>query len=159
MLPHGPNDMNLYAGLIALGLGLIGCLLARYGNGGRGTRPRGDALSWLVHTRLGSAPKSWLGRKLDLGVLVGATYGELLIVSAYLGWLTIRFAYFLEVNERAPSVALRVGKAFGECAPPMILMEYLLAQRYTIWSWVSGIPHERLIGYHRVRPAARSHSD
>lgn len=27
---------------------------------------------------------------------------------------------------------------------------YLLAQRYTIWGWVAGIPHERLIGYHRI---------
>jgi NAD(P)H-flavin reductase len=32
----------------------------------------------------------------------------------------------------------------------MILMEYLLAQRYTIWGWIAGIPHERLIGYHRI---------
>ena len=32
----------------------------------------------------------------------------------------------------------------------MILMSYLLAQRYTIWGWVAGIPHERLISYHRI---------
>jgi predicted ferric reductase len=149
-LPDTPNDMNLYAGLIALGVGLLGCLMARYSNGGHGTRPVGDALSWFVHTRVGLAPKSWLARQLDLGVLLGATVGELLIVSIYVGWLTIRFAYFIEINEHSPSTAVRVGKAFGELGPPMILMEYLLAQRYTIWGWVAGIPHERLIGYHRI---------
>jgi len=45
---------------------------------------------------------------------------------------------------------VRVGKAFGELGPPMILMSYLLAQRFTIWGWVCGIPHERLIAYHRL---------
>jgi hypothetical protein len=83
-LPDGPNDMNLYAGLIALGVGLIGCLMARYSNGGHGTRPAGDALSWIVHTRLGLAPKSWMGKQLGLSVLLGATVGEMLIVSTYL---------------------------------------------------------------------------
>ena len=140
----------MYSGLIALGLGLFGCMLARYSNGGHGPRPRGDALSWLVHTRLGPGPKSWMGRQLDLGVLLSATYGELLIVSIYIGWLTIRFAYYLQEYSEAPTTALRVGKSFGRLGPPMILMSFLLAQRYTIWGWVAGIPHERLIGYHRI---------
>lgn len=90
-LPSGPSDFNLYGGLIALGVGLFGCLLARYSNGGHGPRPRGDALSWLVHTRLGAGPKSRLSRQLDLGVLLSATYGELLVVSAYCAWLILRF--------------------------------------------------------------------
>ena len=128
-LPSGPNDFNLYSGLIALGVGLFGCLLARYSNGGRGPRPTGDALSWLVHTRLGPGPKSWLGRQLDLGVLLSATYGELLIVSIYVGWLTIRFAYYLQHYSEAITTSVRVGKAFGRLGPPMILMSYLLAQR------------------------------
>lgn len=128
-LPTGPNDFNLYSGLIALGVGLFGCLLARYSNGGRGPRPNGDVLSWLVHTRLGPGPKSWLGRQLDLGVLLTATYGELLIVSLYVGWLTIRFAYYLQHYSEAATDALRVGKSFGRLGPPMILMSYLLAQR------------------------------
>ena len=145
-LPSGPNDFNLYSGLIALGLGLFGCLLVRYSN----PRPSGDALSWLVHTRLGSGPKSWLGRQLDLGVLLSATYGELLIVTLYVGWLTIRFAYYLQHYSEVATTALRVGKSFGRLGPPMILMSYLTAQRFTIWSWVAGIPHERLISYHRI---------
>ena len=154
-LPSGPNDFNLYSGLIALGVGLFGCLLARYSNGGRGPRPTGDALSWLVHTRLGPGPKSFLGKQLDLGVLLTATYGELLIVSIYIGWLTIRFAvralvadiaaaactlltralsislpqYYLQHYSESITTAVRVGKAFGRLGPPMILMSYLLAQR------------------------------
>ena len=128
-LPSGPNDFNLYSGLIALGVGLFGCLLARYSNGGKGPRPTGDALSWLVHTRLGPGPKSFLGRQLDLGVLLSATYGELLIVSIYVGWLTIRFAYYLQHYSESITTAVRVGKSFGRLGPPMILMSYLLAQR------------------------------
>lgn len=147
-LPSGPNDFNLYSGLIAGGLGLAGCLLARYSNGGHGPRPRGDALSWLVHTRLGPGPKSWMGRQLDLGVLLSATYGELLVVSVYVAWLTIRFAFYMQRYSEAETTALRVGKAFGRLGAPMILMTYLLAQRFSIWSWVAGIPHERLIAYH-----------
>ena len=151
MLPDPPNNMDMYSGLIALGLGLFGCLFVRYSNGGEGVRPAGDILSWIVHTRLGLGSKSWLGKQLDLGVLIGATVGELLIVSMYLSWLVIRFVYYYEVYEPVyDSTAIRVGKAFGRLAAPMILMEYLTAQRYTIWVWISGIPHERLIGYHRV---------
>jgi len=149
-LPSGPNYMDLYSGLIALGLGFFGCLVVKFSNGGRGLRPRGDALSWLVHTRLGSGPKSWMAKQLDLGVLLSATYGELLIVTLYVGWLTIRFAYYIQHYSEAPSTAMRVGKAFGRLGPPMILMSYLTAQRYTIWGWVAGIPHERLISYHRI---------
>jgi hypothetical protein len=149
-LPAGPNDFNLYAGLIALGLGLLGCVLARCINGGHGPRPRGDALSWLVHTRLGPGPKSALGRQLELGTLLAASYGELLIVSIYVGWLAIRFAWYLQHYSLAPAAAVRVGKAFGRLGPPMTLMSYLLAQRYTIWSWVAGIPHERLVAFHRM---------
>ena len=74
-LPSGPNDFNLYSGLIALGVGLFGCLLVRFSN----PRPTGDALSWLVHTRLGPGPKSFLGRQLDLGVLLTATYVRALV--------------------------------------------------------------------------------
>lgn len=77
------NDYNLYTGLIAIGIGLAACLAARFTNGGTGTRPVGDALSWFVHTRLGSGPRSWLGKKLDLGVLATATVGELIIVALY----------------------------------------------------------------------------
>jgi hypothetical protein len=150
MLPDEPNDMNLYAGLIALGVGLLSCLLVRYSNGGQGTRPFGDTLSWVVHTRLGLGSKSWLGKQFDMGVLTGATVGELLIVFMYIGWLVIRFVYYYEFYENIPYMSIRVGKAFGRLGAPMILMEYLTAQRYTIWSWISGIPHERLIGYHRV---------
>lgn len=78
------NDYNLYSGLIAIGIGLAACLAARYTNGGTGSRPVGDALSWFVHTRLGSGPRSWLGKKLDLGVLTTATVGELFIVALYM---------------------------------------------------------------------------
>ena len=169
-LPHGANDYNLYSGLIAIGLGLFGCLLARYSNGGHGPRPFGDKLSFLVHTRLGPGPKSWLGRQLDLGVLLSATYGELLVVSVYVGWLATRFGYYLQFFSEAETTALRVGKAVGRLGAPMITMTYLLAQRcvaaasgcvahshscrrlraprFTIWGWVAGIPHERLIAYH-----------
>ncbi len=150
LVPGDDNDFNLYSGLIAVGLGLFGCLAARYSNSGHGPRPKGDALAYFVHTRLGLGRKSWLAKQLDLGVLFSATIGELFIVWLYIGWLAIRFAYFLERNALHPSTAARVGKAFGELGPPMILMEYLLAQRYTIWGWVAGIPHERLIGYHRI---------
>jgi hypothetical protein len=153
MLPQAPNDMNMYAGLIALGVCLFGCLFVRYSNGGQGTRPTGDTLSWIVHTRLGLGSKSWLGKQLDLGVLLGATVGEILVVSVYISWLVIRFVYYYELYESTSFLAVRVGKAFGQLAPPMILMEYLTAQRYTIWVWVAGIPHERLIGYHRVSSA------
>jgi hypothetical protein len=134
-LPSGPSDFNLYSGLIALGVGLFGCLLARYSQRGHGPRPRGDALSWLVHTRLGPGPKSWLGRQLDLGVLLSATYGELLIVSAYVGWLIIRFAFFMQRYSEAETTAVRVGRSFGRLGAPMILMTYLLAQRC-----VRGVP-------------------
>jgi hypothetical protein len=127
-LPSGPNDFNLYSGLIAVGLGLSGCLLARYSNGGHGPRPRGDALSWLVHTRLGPGPKSWMGRQLDLGVLLSATYGELLVVSVYVAWLTIRFAFYMQ-RYSEETTAVRVGRSFGRLGAPMILMTYLLAQR------------------------------
>ena len=128
-LPSGENDYNLYSGLTAIGLGLFGCLLARYSNGGHGPRPLGDKLSWLVHTRLGPGPKSWLGRQLDLGVLLSATYGELLVVSVYVGWLVTRFAYYLQSFSEAETTALRVGKAFGRLGAAMITMTYLLAQR------------------------------
>ena len=159
MLPDPPNDMNMYAGLIALGVCLLSCLFVRYSNGGQGTRPTGDMLSWIVHTRLGLGSKSWLGKQLDLGVLLGATVGEILVVSVYIGWLVIRFVYYYELYEPTTKfLAVRVGKAFGQLAPPMILMEYLSAQRYTIWVWVAGIPHERLIGYHRVSSAISSSS-
>jgi hypothetical protein len=84
-------------------------------------------------------------------VLLGATVGEILIVGIYISWLVIRFVYYYELYEPTTKfLSVRVGKAFGQLAPPMILMEYLSAQRYTIWVWVAGIPHERLIGYHRV---------
>ena len=128
-LPSGPSDFNLYGGLIALGVGLFGCLLARYSNGGRGPRPRGDALSWLVHTRLGAGPKSGLARQLDLGVLLSATYGELLVVSAYAAWLILRFAFYMQRYSEAETTALRVGRSFGRLGAPMILMTYLLANR------------------------------
>jgi len=128
-LPSGPSDFNLYGGLIALGVGLFGCLLARYSNGGQGPRPRGDALSWLVHTRLGAGPKSRLSRQLDLGVLLSATYGELLVVSAYSAWLILRFAFYMQHYSEAETTALRVGRSFGRLGAPMILMTYLLAQR------------------------------
>jgi hypothetical protein len=147
-LPSGPNDFNLYAGLIALGLGLFGCLLARYSNGGHGPRPRGDSLSWLVHTRLGRGPKSWLGRQLDLGVLLSATYGELLVVSIWVAWLAIRFAYYVQRFSEEDTTAVRVGRSLGRLGAPLIYMTYLLAGRFTFWSWIAGIPHERLIRYH-----------
>lgn len=148
-LPSGPsNDFNLYSGVIAVGLGLCGCLLARLQNGGHGPRPLGERLSWLVHTRLGSGPKSWLGRQLDLGVLLSATYGELLVVCLWVGWLTVRFAFYLQRFSEEETTAVRVGRSFGRLGAPMIFMTYLLAQRFTFWVWVAGIPHERLIRYH-----------
>ncbi len=128
-LPSGPNDFNLYSGLVALGLGVCGCLLARYSNGGHGPRPRGDALSWLVHTRLGPGPTSWMGRQLDLGVLLSATYGELLVVSVYVSWLAIRFAFYMHRFSEEATTAVRVGRSFGRLGAPMIFMTYLLAQR------------------------------
>ena len=136
--------------MIAVGVGLVACLVVKLQNSGQGTRPRGDVLSWFVHTRVGLGRKSFLAKQLELTALLRATVGELLIVSLYVGWLAVRFAYFLERFATQPTVAVRVGKAFGELGPPMILMTYLLSQRYTIWGWVSGIPHERLIAYHRL---------
>ena len=69
------NDADLYAAMIALGLGLALMLYSSRQNGRTGTRPRLDALSWFVHTRLGLGSKSWLARKTELGVIANATIG------------------------------------------------------------------------------------
>lgn len=69
------TDMNLYSAMIALGLGLAFLIYSKNQNGGTGTRPRGDALSWFVHTRLGLGSKSFLARRTELGVLANATIG------------------------------------------------------------------------------------
>lgn len=143
-------DYNLVAGLIALGVIVVGSLWHGAIHGRRGTKPEGDWLSWIVHTRLGLAPRNWLARRLELGVVLDATVGEFFILSTYVSFLLVRLAYYLELLQGHPSTAARVGKAIGQLTPPMIFMEYLLAQRYTLWGWLSGIPHDRLIAYHRV---------
>ena len=146
-----PNVM-MYTGLILLGLAAFGCLFLRYSNGGKGIRPAGDILSWIVYTRPGLGLKSRLGKQLDLGVLIEATFGELLIVGMYISWLALRFVHYYELYSMPVNVStvISIGKALGQLAPPMILMAHLTAHRHTLFVWISGSPHERLIGYHRV---------
>ena len=87
-------------------------------------------MSWLVHTRLGRGPKSWLGHQLDLGVLLSATYGELLVVSIWVAWLAIRFAFYVQRFSEEDTTAVRVGRSFGRLGAPMIFVTYLLAARF-----------------------------
>ena len=111
---------------------MVGSVAQRYLFRG-GTKPVGDALSWIVHTRLGSSPRSFLGKQLELGTLLTATVGELFLVSAYVMWMAARFTFYYKLSSEIEAV--RTGRAFGELCPPMILMQYLLAQRFTLWGW------------------------
>jgi hypothetical protein len=152
MLSDPPNEnVMLYTGLIMLGLAVFGCLFLRYSNGGKGISPACDILSWIAYTRPGLGLNSWLCRQLGLSVIIEATVGELLIVGVYISWLALQFVHYYELYIPVNgSTAISAGKALGRLVSPMILMAHLTAHRYTLFYWISGSPHERLIGYHRV---------
>jgi hypothetical protein len=149
-VPTIENAM-LYTGLIMLGLAAFGCLVLRYSNGGKGIRPACNILSWIAYTRPGLGLNSWLGKQLGLDVMIETTIGELLIIVLYISWLALQFVHYYELYIPVNgSTAISAGKALGRLVSPMILMAHLTAHRHTLFSWISGSPHERLIGYHRV---------
>jgi hypothetical protein len=88
------DDYGMWTGVSVLAATVTFTLLSRYVHGGEGTKPAGDLLSTVVHTRLGAEPKSRLLRSVGLGTLMTCTVGQLLLILLYAGFLAARFAWF-----------------------------------------------------------------